>query len=357
MSARGRSLVFRAGAGALESVRKHGFAAERIGTFAGASGGAKWLVLSQLDRVVLEKIVPRLEAPVHLLGSSIGAWRFACYAQRDPLDAIRRFEDAYFEQSYSDRLDRAEISAKSREILDHVIGPGGVRDILTHPVLRTHVMTVRSRHLMASDIPLVLSAGLLATAACNLLSRRTLGLFFERALISDTRDRPPFHAPRGFPMQRVALSADNLKEAIIASGSIPMVLLGVRDIPGAKRGVYRDGGIIDYHLDLPQSDAGRMTLYLHFYDRITPGWFDKKISWRRPDPANIDDTILISPSEEFVRRLPHGKIPDRSDFINLSTDERVRAWRGAVAACEELADEFNEVLEKDALAARLQPFR
>lgn len=357
MSARGRTLVFRAGAGALESVRKHGFAAERIGTFAGASGGPKWLVLSQLDRVVLEKIVPRLVAPVHLIGSSIGAWRFACYAQRDPLGAIQRFEDAYLDQSYSDKPDRAEISAKTREILDHVIGAGGVPDILSHPVLRTHVMTVRSRHLMASDNRLLLGAGLMAAASCNLLSRSTLGVFFERALISDTRDRPPFHAPTGFPMQRVALSADNLKEAIIASASIPMVLLGVHDIPGARPGVYRDGGIIDYHLDLPHSDAGRMTLYLHFYDRIVPGWFDKKISWRRPDPANIDHTILVSPSEEFVQRLPRGRIPDRSDFVNLPPDERVRAWRGAVAACKELADEFNEVLEREELAARLQPFR
>ncbi len=357
MSARGHSLVFRAGAGVLESVRKHGFAAEQIGTLAGASGGAKWLVLSQLDRVVLEKIVPRLEAPVHLLGSSIGAWRFACYAQRDPLGAMQRFEDAYFDQSYSDKPGRAEISAKSREILDHVIGPGGVPDILSHPVFRTHVMTVRSRHLMASDNRLLLTAGLMATAGCNLLSRSSLGLFFERALISDMRDRPPFHAPKGFPMQRVALSDDNLKEAIIATGSIPMVLLGVRDIPGAKRGVYRDGGVIDYHLDVPQSDAGRVTLYLHFYDRIIPGWFDKKISWRRPDPANINDTILVSPSEEFVQRLPHGKIPDRTDFVTFSSDERVRSWRRAVAACEELADEFNEVLERDEMAARLQPFR
>ncbi len=357
MSARGRSLVFRAGARALESVRKHGFAAETIGTLAGAAGGAKWLVLSQLDRVVLEKIVPRLDAPVHLIGSSIGAWRFACYAQRDPVGAIQRFEDAYLDQKYSEKPDRAEISAKSREILEHVIGPDGVPDILSHPVFRTHIMTVRSRHLLASDNPVLLSAGLIAAAGCNLLSRSTLGLFFERALISDMRDRPPFHAPKGFPMQRVALSADNLKEAIIATGSIPMVLLGVRDIPGARRGVYRDGGVIDYHLDLPQSDAGRMTLYLHFYDRITPGWFDKRISWRRPDPANVDNTILVSPSKEFVQQLPHAKIPDRNDFINFSPDERVRAWRGAVAACEELADEFHEVLEREELAARLLPLR
>ena len=53
--------------------------------------------------------------------------------------------------------------------------------------------------------------------------------------------------------------------------------------------------------------------------------------------------------------MPYGKIPDRTDFVNYSPTERVRVWRQCVAACEELADEFLEVLEKDQLAARLKP--
>ena len=35
--------------------------------------------------------------------------------------------------------------------------------------------------------------------------------------------------------------------------------------------------------------------------------------------------------------------------------ERRRIWRGVVAACEELADEFLDVLDKDRLPARLEP--
>jgi hypothetical protein len=83
-----RALRFKAGPSAYEDVRKRGFAEERIGTIAGASGGAKWLVLSQLDRVITERIIPKLSGPVHLLGSSIGAWRFCCYAQAEPTKAI-----------------------------------------------------------------------------------------------------------------------------------------------------------------------------------------------------------------------------------------------------------------------------
>ena len=322
---------------------------------AGASGGAKWLVLSKLDRVVADTLIPGLRAPVHLIGSSIGAWRFACYAQRSPLAAIERFEEAYLGQTYSEEPDRDEITAKSREILDYVLGESGTAEILSHPVFRTNVMTVRSRHVTASEQPAVLVPGLLAAAALNAVSRRSLGVFFERVLFYDARDLPPFFDVRGFPLTRVELSDENLKDAIVATGSIPMVLSGVRDIAGAPRGIYRDGGVIDYHLDLPHSAPERLTLYLHFIDRIVPGWFDKKLSWRKPDPAHVDRTILVSPSREFVSRLPHAKIPDRQDFVNFSPEDRVRAWRTTIDMCDELADEFHEVLDKDQLAARLEP--
>jgi hypothetical protein len=349
------ALSFRAGPGELRAVRKHGFSPELIGTMAGASGGAKWLVLSKLDRVVAGTLIPRLHGPVYLIGSSIGAWRFACYAQERPLAAIERFEEAYLGQTYSEEPDRDEITAKSRQILDYVIGESGTAEILSHSVFRTSIMTVRSRHVTASEQPAVLVPGLLAAAALNAVSRRSLGAFFERVLFFDARDLPPFFEVRGFPLRQVELAEANLKDAIIATGSIPMILSGVRDIAGAPRGMYRDGGVIDYHLDLPQSVPDRLTLYLHFIDRIVPGWFDKKLFWRKPDPSNVDRTILVSPSKEFVSRLPYSKIPDRRDFVNFEPEERVRAWRTVVDMCDELADEFHEVLEKDQLSARLEP--
>jgi hypothetical protein len=302
-----------------------------VGTIAGASGGAKWLVLSQLDRAILQNVVPNMNGPVHLIGSSIGSWRFACYAQNDPVAAIERFERAYLEQTYSERPD------------------------LTNPLFRMHVMAVRSRHMLASENRLLLAAGLITAAMLNAVSRKTLGLFFERALFFDKRDVPPFFELSGFPLQRIELSSENLQDAVVATGSIPLVLSGVRDIRGARSGVYRDGGVIDYHLDLPHSAHESLTLFPHFYDRIVPGWFDKKLKWRRPHPGNVDRTVVISPSPEFVSRLPNAKIPDRTDFVNYSPQERVKAWRGCVAACRELADEFNEVLARDQLAARLRP--
>lgn len=350
-----RNLVFKAGPGAFDSIRRHGFSPERIGTLAGASGGAKWLVLSHLDRVLIGNVLPDFEAPLHLVATSIGAWRFACYAQPDPLAAIQRFEDAYIDQSYSDKPDIHEITAKSREILNVAIGESGVTNILGHPILRTHIMTVRARNIAASENRLLLAASLFVAASMNAISRSTLGLFYERALFFDARDLPPFFDVTGFPLQRIRIGPDNLEDAIVATGSIPLVLSGVRDIARAAPGVYRDGGVIDYHLDIPHSDSDKLALFPHFFDHIVPGWFDKKLTWRRPNPAHVDRTILICPSEEFVAKLPNAKIPDRTDFVNHAPAERMQIWRKAVAECEALGEELNDVLARNELESRLTP--
>ena len=347
-------LVFRAGANAYRLIRERGFEPSDVSTLAGASGGAKWLVLSQLDRVLARDVLPHMSAPVHTLGTSIGAWRFACLAQPNPLTAIERFEAAYIEQKYSEKPDRAEITGKSKEILDELIGEDVLDHMLTHPVLRMHIMTVRSRHFLATESTPLLALGLGLAAGLNAVRRRSLGAFFERALFYDERDTPPFFEVDGFPIQRVPLSRDNLKAAVLSTGSIPLVLEGVTGIPGAKPGIYRDGGVIDYHLDLPLATGDRLALYLHFYDFLKPGWFDKHLSWRHASPSNTSNVLLISPSMEFVATLPNGKIPDRHDFVRYPHDERVRAWRQAVDRCRALADEFAEVLATNSLAARLE---
>ncbi len=349
------ALLFQAGPGAYKDIREQGFSAERIGTIAGASGGAKWLVLSQVDRVIADRILPKLDGPVHLIGSSIGSWRHACYAQSDPQAAIDRFESAYLEQSYSASPDIREISEKGREILHQIFGVVGVAEVVSHPVLRSHIMTVRSGFLTASNSRLCLSIGLTVSGVANFVSRRALGAFFSRALFYDSRDLPPFFDVDGFPLHQVALSEDNLVDAAAASASVPLVMSGVENIHGAPEGVYRDGGVIDYHLDLPLSEPDRLTLFPHFFDRLIPGWFDKKLTWRKPDPKNTDRTIIICPSAEFISRLPNAKIPDRTDFVTMTQDERTRSWRGAVSACRELADDLADVLDSGALAARLQP--
>jgi hypothetical protein len=151
----------------------------------------------------------------------------------------------------------------------------------------------------------------------------------------------------------VGLSEANLHGALMASGSIPLVLEAVTGIPGAPPGAYWDGGLIDYHLHLPyQRDPG-LVLYPHFSDYIVPGWLDKSMPWRRARDAALENVVLVSPSPAFLARLPNGKLPDRSDFkaYGQNHDTRIRDWLAAIGESGRMAEAFAKWVEKPDLRA------
>ncbi len=339
-----RALGVYAGPDALRELREHGLRPERIGTVAGASGGPKWLVLAGLDQRLLAELTPQFRSPVSLIGSSIGAWRFACWAQNDPLAALERFVDAYLEQRYSEKPTRAEITLGTNRVLNEVLGEHGLREVLEHPVFRTHISTVRCKAWTASENRPLLALGLLTAALLNSVSRRSLTAFFSRTLFHDARADSALTGLSDFDHRNVVLNESNLTAAILASGAIPLVIDGQKNISGAPAGVYRDGGVIDYHLDLPFSESERLTLYPHFYPTITPGWFDKNLRSRLASAANFRNVIVLAPTASFVNELPGAKIPDRKDFTKLSDDVRFERWREVVSMSQRLGEEFSELL-------------
>ena len=351
-----RALRILAGPTALKSLRAQGFDPDAFSVMAGASGSAKWFSIGGLDRALATHFVARRHSPLFVIGSSIGAWRACCHAMPDPLAALDRLEEAYLAQTYDARPAPAEVSETSRGILRHVLGADGAGQVLRHPTIRLNIVVARARHLAASETPWIQQLGLLVAALGNLVSRQTLGLTFERVLFHDPRGRAPFLDPDILPGETVPLSRDNLAAAVLASGAVPLVLEGVREIPGANPGIYRDGGIIDYHFDSPLSGEDGLVLYPHFYPYLVPGWFDKLLPWRRAGRRALDRTVLLCPSESFVASLPGGRIPDRKDFQAFGADERLRRWRTAIAAARRLGDEFAELVDTGTLPDHVEPF-
>jgi len=153
----------------------------------------------------------------------------------------------------------------------------------------------------------------------------------------------PAHAPDAFGLTRVALDQHNAEDALLASGSIPLVCDPVPNIAGAPRGDYWDGGLIDYHLMLPYRDLDRLVLYPHFVPHVTPGWLDKFLPWRKHMRAHpwLENMILISPSPALLARMPNRKLPDRNDFhrYGVDHDARMRDWKRAIAESARFADE------------------
>jgi hypothetical protein len=83
-------------------------------------------------------------------------------------------------------------------------------------------------------------------------------------------------------------------------------------------------------------------LYPHFTDRIVPGWLDKALPWRRARGEWLDNVVLVSPSRDYLAKLPYGKLPDRNDFRRFVSDYggRLAYWKKAFAESARLGDEF-----------------
>jgi hypothetical protein len=354
--ARSSSLTLRAGPRALAIVRERGLRAGDVDTLPGASGGAKWLVLAGLDRFLFGDFLAAPRArPMNLIGSSIGSWRMACLAQRDPLAALRRGHHAYIhDQQYRRKPSTDEITDTLTRALDALLGPTGVDEILAHPWARLHVITAQGRGLAASARRGVLTSSIALAAAGNVVSRRTLALQMRRYVFHAGGDVSPFAHLADLPTTHVPLTRENCRTVLMASGSIPLLVHGVR-IPGVE-GLHWDGGVLDYHLDLDFGTADGLVLYPHFYPHIVPGWFDKGLRWRRSRGTNFDRALLIAPSAEFVARLPGGKIPDRRDFYTLSDAQRIARWQGVADASDELGDELRELIATGGIADHVQPW-
>ncbi len=345
-----------AGADALAHIRANGLKPDDITMMLGASGGPKWLSLAAIDRFLLSEWFHNRREPLHLLGTSAGGWRLACYAQNNPLAAHARLQEAYMAQQYSLQPTPQEVGAGCRVILQEILGRHGAQEIIHNPVMRYNTLVVRCRGLGASEQKLVQSLGMAGAMASNLLGRSAMRPWVERVFFHHP-DKPPItHFPH-LPARHVPLTEDNIGPAILATGAIPVAISGVRDIPGAPKGTYRDGGITDYQFDLPVLPEQGFVLYPHYFAKApVGGWFDKKLHWRTASREHYRRTIIVAPSWEFAATLPGGRIPDLQDFYEFTDYRQRRArWNQAVAACELLGDTLAEIDQEGRWAELAEP--
>ena len=348
-------ITIRLGARARQRIAAEGLQAADIAIVPAAAGGPKGLILHGIDCWLFGDFLPRARRQRRFVGASIGAWRMASAAFHDPVAAHKRLARLYAAQRYPDKVDAAYVSRTCRALLDELLD-GRAAEVTAHPEHQLSVLTVRGVGPLAQTQGARWRemTGFLLAALNNTLSRSRLAGSMERVVFHHHGDssqwlRQDFDA---FSNHFVSLSEANLRDALLASGSIPLVLEAVSGIAGAPDGAYWDGGLIDYHLHLPyQRDPG-LVLYPHFNDYIVPGWLDKSMPWRRArasanNPA-LDNVILVSPSPDFVRRLPNAKLPDRKDFRHYGQDHarRTRDWTRAIGESARMAEAFARWCEK-----------
>ena len=349
------SLAIYAGPLALKKLQKDGFRQEHFKVLVGASGGPKWFVLAGMDRYLFGEFFANRKTELHTIGSSVGAWRMCCFATNDPVGSIGRLAHYYSHEKYSAKPTVKEVTDSARVMLSKVLGETGAEEIVNNKIFRTHIVADRCKGIGSSRFKSLQVLHLGLGALCNVISRRSLSLFFERTVFTSNEQVSPWSNLDDLSSTIAPLSQTNILDVMIASGSIPFVLEGVRDIENAKNGLYWDGGITDYHFDWQFHDGDELVLYPHFSTQIIPGWFDKQVKWRRVSNKYLNNVVLLAPSKEFVSNLPGQKIPDRNDFRKLEYESRVKVWQEVIEKSEAIAEDLHLLVNNRVGMDRIQP--
>ncbi len=349
-------LRFYAGERALARLREHGLRPEDVSVIAGAAGGPKALGLVGLDEALFGDWLPRAPRERHLIGASIGSWRSASLCLPDPVAGIRRLSELYTQQRFPKGISMAEVSRKCEAMLSDLLQDQD-EHVLTQSQFRLNVVVNASRwRSLQADTHPALALGLAGVIAANTVNRRFVANGFERIIVHDPRDTPPLGDREDLPTRYAMLTPENLRATLLASGSIPTVMEAVNEIPGVPGRAFRDGGLTDYHLDLPYQTDG-IVLFPHFRERIVPGWFDKLLPWRGGDPERLADLLLVAPSHEYLAELPDGQLPDRKDFVRYSGDDetRERHWHRAMQESRRLGEYFLEQVDRERFVDEVRP--
>lgn len=336
----------KAGKRAYEIIRNGGFNCDSVSTYFGPAAGPRWLISSGFDLTLLKENILGRTGPVHLIGSSAGAWRFAAWLQPAAAQCYQKLLDAYIGMKFTRADTPATVLDKFKDLINLYLEDDALPFALAHKKYRLVVLTARARHLLAAENSWLQKAGLAAGFVLNFFSRNNIYRFADRVVFYQGAKPPAFCFRPQFRGSFVRISEINFKSAVMASGAVPAVVAGVHDIYEAPRGVYRDGGLIDYHLTHQfAAKENDIVLFFHHQERIIPGWLDKNIKRRVPDQDTLSNVLMIFPAQSFVEKLPGEKIPDRTDFHTYLDDPqtRIKNWRKAVELAAPLGEEFLEL--------------
>lgn len=340
-----RDITIRAGANIYEMIRDGGLTFDHVSTVVGPAVGPRWFLASGFDRAILKAGVLGNRHPVTLAGSSAGALRFAAWVQPEPETAYGRLIDSYIEMTFNREDTPGSILKTIAGVIDSFVEDDALPFALSSSKFRIAITTARNKHVTSSETRLFQASGIVTAGILNMVNSSLLSLFFDPVVFYSGYRPPIFCQKPDFPGLSIPLNEANFKPALLASSAVPLAVSGVRNIYGAPRGVYRDGGLVDYHgnMDYAKSSTDVVLLF-HHQDRQVPTWLDQYVPWRTLRESWTGNLLVISPTKEFVARLPGGRIPDRGDFKVFADNpsQRIEQWRRVVAESAALGEWFLE---------------
>ena len=342
----------KAGKCVYEMIQDGSFDLDRVTTCVGPGTGPTWLVASGFDRTMLHEGVLGKRAPVLLAGSSAGALRFAAWVQPEPEKSYGDLIESYITLTITRKDTASTILLSISDVINSIMEDDAIPFALASKKYRLAITAVRAKNMAASEARPVQGIALVLGFLLNAVNPAWLNLFFQRVIFHNSPIPPRFCLRSGFKGKPILLTKANMKHALLASSAVPMAISGVRDIYGAPNGTYRDGAVTDYHLNQQYGvHDGDVVLLFQHQERIIPGWLDKKLIYRRVPPEKLEHVLMIYPTEEFVKSLPGGKVPQRKDFRTFvdRPSTRIKNWREVVDRSAHLGEEFLELIASNRL--------
>ncbi|MCX7817133.1 MAG: hypothetical protein N2317_06455 [Syntrophales bacterium] len=339
-------LRIRAGEKAYAIIMDGGFTFDSIRVYVGPAVGPRWLIAAGFDLSLIREKLLGKKNPLLLAGASAGAWRFSAWIQPECEKKYQLLLKEYISFKYEHEDNPTSVQRNMYSLINTVLDDDALSFAINNQFYRLAVITARTKSILSLESNIALRFGFLLCYLLNAINQRLMKFFFEPVVFYTGVIPPKFTFKKEFQGTVVPLTEINFKDALVASGAIPMVVRGVKDIFGAPRGMYRDGGLTDYHLARQYStgDHEITLLFLH-QGRIIPTWLDKTLKNRFPSGEALENLLLVYPSPELIARLPMKKVPDRDDFLTFidNPEKRIEYWEKAADMCSHLGDLFLEV--------------
>ena len=166
----------------------------------------------------------------------------------DPPEAYEKLRIAYSRNTFSAEDTRFTISQALKANVAAFIDTPDVESILNHNTMDLALHVVHAKGLAASERKPLQGAALAGAFLMNAIAPSAMRTLYERVVFFSGPHAPRF-TETPFRGRTVRLEVFNLREAALATGSLPYIVAGVPDIEGAPKGVYRDGGLLDYQLN------------------------------------------------------------------------------------------------------------
>ena len=345
-------LGIKAGKTARKKLLKNGLRLEDVEILAAPASGPKWLILFELDKYIMSQFSEKAEKKRHFIGSSAGAWRAACYALENSIEAIEQLRHFYVHQTYSDNPTGKEISAGVRQILVNMLGDNGIEQLLNPTTDFLHIGTARANFSIGASRSFFSKMKFLPPIFANAFGRKYIGNHIERHVFSNTTTQ--IFDSKDLKSRFSTITEENILDALQASGSIPLVMNPV-DFDGAE---HWDGGVTDYHWGVDFKVDSGIVLLPHFRDHIMSGWFDKFPPYRKAAGHLVENTVMLYAKKAFIEKLPNQRLTDMEDFYEYADDHegRFKIWNEACDLGKYLVDDFIKMVETDNLEDIIETF-